>query len=146
MKILEVRERTPEQIRQLVELWEKSVRATHLFLSECEIEEIRQYVPQALTEVKHLVAAWDETGAPAGFMGAENGMLEMLFLAPEYRGNGLGRRLLTYGMETYGVRRLAVNEQNPQAKEFYEHRGFRVYKRTERDEQGKPYPLLYMER
>ena len=62
------------------------------------------------------------------------------------REHGLGRRLLTYGMETYGVRRLAVNELNHQAKEFYEHMGFRVYKRTERDEQGKPYPLLYMER
>ena len=39
-----------------------------------------------------------------------------------------------------------MNEQNPQAKGFYEHMGFRVYKRTELDEQGNPYPLLYMRR
>ena len=43
------------------------------------------------------------------------------------------------------MRRLTVNEQNPQARIFYEHMGFRVYKRTDCDEQGNPYPLLYME-
>ena len=69
----------------------------------------------------------------------------MLFISPEERRKGLGKRLLQYGVENYGVKRLAVNEQNPQAKGFYEHMGFRVYKRTELDEQGNPYPLLYME-
>jgi putative acetyltransferase len=39
---------------------------------------------------------------------------------------------------------LAVNEQNPQAKGFYEHLGFQVYKRADIDEQGNPYPILYM--
>lgn len=38
-----------------------------------------------------------------------------------------------------------VNEQNPQARGFYEHMGFEVYKRTDHDEQGNPWPLLYME-
>ena len=68
----------------------------------------------------------------------------MLFIAPEERGRGLGKRLIHYGIENYGVERLAVNEQNPQAKGFYEHMGFQVYKRTDHDEQGNPYPLLYM--
>ena len=49
-------------------------------------------------------------------------------------------------MENYAVERLTVNEQNPQARGFYEHMGFHVYKRTELDEQGNPYPLLYMRR
>ena len=42
-----------------------------------------------------------------------------------------------YGIEKYSVNDLAVNEQNPLAKGFYEHMGFEVYKRTECDEQGK---------
>lgn len=29
-------------------------------------------------------------------------------------------------------------------KVFYEHLGFHVYKRSEYDEQGNPYPLVYM--
>ena len=54
------------------------------------------------------------------------------------------RDRLQYGIKTYAVERVAVNEQNPQAKGFYEHLGFQVYKRTDLDEQGNPYPLLYM--
>ena len=37
-----------------------------------------------------------------------------------------------------------MNEQNPQAVGFYEHMGFQTYRRTDRDEEGGPYPLLYM--
>ena len=79
-------------------------------------------------------------------MGIEDSSLEMLFVAPEERGKGLGKRLIQYGIENYAVERLAINEQNPQAKGFYEHMGFQVYKRTDLDEQGNPYPLLYMRR
>ena len=56
------------------------------------------------------------------------------------------RMLLEYGAEHYGIREVTVNEQNPQAVGFYEHMGFVTYKRTDRDEQGGPYPLLYMRR
>ena len=145
MKITEVENRTPDLINQLLEVWEGSVRATHLFLSDSEIKSIKEYVPQALGGIAHLVIAEDEAGRTVAFMGIEDGTLEMLFISPEERRKGLGKRLLQYGVENNGVKRLAVNEQNPQAKGFYEHMGFRVYKRTELDEQGNPYPLLYME-
>ena len=94
--------------------------------------------------VENLTVAENEDGRPVAFMGTENGTLEMLFITPEERGKGLGKRLLRYGIDHLGVKKLAVNEQNPQAKGFYEHMGFRAYKRTERDEQGGPYPLVYM--
>ena len=76
MRIIEVKERTDNLINQLLEVWEDSVKATHTFLSNEEIEKIKEYVPQA--------------------------------------------------------------------KGFYEHMGFKVYKRNELDEQGNPYPILYM--
>ncbi len=131
-------------MRELLGAWERSVRATHLFLSDGEVRSIREYVPQALFGAAHLLVAEDEAGAPAAFMGVEDGTLEMLFIDPEERGKGLGRRLLRLGIESYGVRRLAVNEQNPQAAGFYEHMGLEAYARSETDEQGNPYPILYM--
>ena len=39
---------------------------------------------------------------------------------------------------------LVGASSNPQAAGFYEHMGFQTYRRTECDEQGGPYPLLYM--
>ena len=51
MKIYEVKERTELPMEQLLKVWEESVRATHQFLSEKEIEKIKEYVPQALAGV-----------------------------------------------------------------------------------------------
>lgn len=144
MKIVECKERTPALIAELVAVWEASVRATHDFLSDEEIATIRQYVPEALSVVETLVVAKEENGALLGFMGAAEGRLEMLFLAPEARGQGIGRALLERAIIEYGVTTLTVNEQNPQAVGFYEHMGFHTTRRTPLDEQGAPYPLLYM--
>ena len=135
--------RTPELVAQLTEVWERSVRATHAFLTEDGIAEIKPLVPRAIRGVEALVVT-TEGGVPVGFMGAQDGRLEMLFLDPEVRGLGLGRQLLEYGVERLGVTELTVNEQNPQAAGFYEHMGFATYRRTELDEEGRPYPLLYM--
>lgn len=125
-------------------IWEASVRATHSFLSEEEVKKIRAYVPEALKAVEHLILAEGEAGQPIGFMGIEKDRLEMLFLSPKERGKGMGKKLLRYGILQYGVRELTVNEQNPQAVGFYAHFGFQTYQRTACDEQGDPYPLLYM--
>ena len=113
------------------------------------------YLPLQADPQEELLAAGAERPLPpphcrqsddraVAFMGIEDGTLEMLFISPEERGKGLGKRLIEYGIESYSVERLAVNEQNPQAKGFYEHMCFHVYKRTGLDEQGNPYPLLYM--
>ena len=146
MKIVEVKDRTAPLAEQLLKVWENSVKATHLFLSEGEIENIKKYVPRALKEIPFLITVENENQIPVGFMGIAGQHLEMLFISDGERGKGLGRELLTYGIEKYEVNDLAVNEQNPLAKGFYEHMGFEVYKRTECDEQGNPYPLLYMKR
>ena len=141
MKIIEVKERTTTLINQLLEVWEDSVKATHLFLSSTEIENIKKYVPQALKEVSFLVIIENENHVPIAFMGIEN---QILFIKNSERGKGLGKQLLNYGTKNYNVNELVVNEQNPLALGFYEYLGFRTYKRAELDEQGNPYPILYM--
>ena len=143
-EITEITDRTPRLMDQLLEVWERSVRATHLFLSAGEIAEIKTYVPQVLREVPHLIVAWEAEGIPVGFMGVDGQKLEMLFLAPEERGKGLGRELVQYGVERFDIREVTVNEQNPQARGFYERMGFCVCQRSELDEQGRPYPILKM--
>ena len=82
---------------------------------------------------------------PVAFAGVADDSLEMLFVAPDMRGWGVGGRLLRHAIEQLGVHRLDVNEQNPQARGFYEHEGFRVVGRSETDAQGGPYPILHME-
>lgn len=144
MKIIEVKDRNQIKIDQLVEVWESSVKATHLFLSDTEIENIKKFVPQAIEQVMYFIIVENEEQLPVAFMGIEDEKLEMLFVSPSERGKGIGKQLIQHGIEKYAINELAVNEQNPQARGFYEHIGFQVYKRTDHDEQGNPYPLLYM--
>ena len=144
MKIHKIKNRTPKLLSELLKIWEESVRATHLFLSDEEVSQIKEYVPQALSGVDHLIVAENEKGEPIAFMGVENNRLEMLFISSAERGKKVGKKLLQYGIRNYGVNEVTVNEQNPQAVGFYEHMGFETYKRTQWDEEGNPYPLLYM--
>ena len=146
MKIVEAENRTSLLIERLVEVWNSSVRATHLFLSCDEIDNIRPYVKQALREVPFLIVEDYEHPLPVAFMGIDGQKLEMLFVSNAYRNKGIGKKLLHFGIERFSVNDLTVNEQNPVAMGFYEHMGFHVYKRTDLDEQGNPYPLLYMKR
>lgn len=145
MNEIKAKDRTLQLVEQLLDVWEKSVRATHLFLSDKEIKEIKKFVPTALTAVPHLIIETNTKGTPIAFMGIDNRKLEMLFIAPKERGKGLGRKLLELGFEKYHVKELVVNEQNPQARGFYEHMGFQIRKRSDFDEQGNPYPILFME-
>ena len=144
MRIVEIEKRTSILIKQVLKIWESSVRETHLFLSDNEIKRIADYVPLALNNINHLVIVEDDNYQPVAFMGIEKERLEMLFVAPHEMKKGLGKSLIQFGIKNYQLKELTVNEQNPQAKGFYEHLGFHVYKRTETDEQGNPYPLLYM--
>ena len=69
MKIIEVKERTAPLIEQLLTIWESAVRATHLFLSDHEIEEIKTYVPQALKEIPYLILIENEKSSTCWLYG-----------------------------------------------------------------------------
>lgn len=144
MVIFGVKIRNKTLLDNLLEVWEGSVKATHTFLSNEEIENIKKYVPQALKNVTHLIIAENENNIPIAFMGIEDMRLEMLFVKSNERGKGIGKKILNYGIEKYNVNELTVNEQNSKVKGFYEYLGFKVYKRSDTDEQGNPYPILYM--
>jgi putative acetyltransferase len=134
----------PDDFTRVVEMWEASVRATHEFVTEADIEVIRPLVRDGLPDVPHLLCVRERAGQVAGFIGVENGKVEMLFVHPAWRGQGIGRRLLNYAVTTLGASELDVNEQNPQAIGFYLRMGFEVVGRSAVDSIGKPYPLLQM--
>ncbi|MDW4561508.1 MULTISPECIES: acetyltransferase [Aeromonas] len=127
----------------LIVLWEASVRATHHFLQEADITALKPLILEHYFAAVDLVCARGEEEI-AGFCGVHDGNIEMLFIAPEARGSGVGRLLVAHAIQRQGARRVDVNEQNAQALGFYQHLGFEVTGRSPLDGQGKPYPLLHM--
>ncbi len=131
-------------MEEILDTWESSVRATHDFLSEEDIISIKPYVKEGAKHVGKFLCVRDEENTIKAFMGIEDFKIEMLFVSDECRRKGIGKSLVEYAVKTLNVNYVDVNAQNPQALGFYEHVGFEVFKKSEFDEQGNPFPILHM--
>ena len=127
----------------LVELWRRSVEASHDFLAPGAVEEIEAEVRGALGAVAELWLV--EAGrAPAAFLGCTGNHVDMLFVAPGYFRRGHGTRLLAHARALHGPLAVEVNEANTAAHAFYRARGFVLTGRRPVDSAGRPYPLLLL--
>jgi len=133
----------PDDGAALVDLWRRSVDATHDFLSAADREAIDAEVCGFLPHAPVTVAV-DENDQPRGFMLIDGTHMEALFVDPDVRGTGIGRQLLQHGLALHGALSTDVNLQNPQALGFYQRMGFIETGRSEVDSQGRPYPLLHL--
>lgn len=128
---------------QMIAVWERSVRATHDFVTLDDIE----YFKGLVKEIDfHSFSVYCLTSGEdvCGFIGVADFKIEMLFLDPECIGQGFGKTLITFALNDLKVRMVDVNEQNRNAVNFYSRFGFVVFGRTETDPEGKNYPILQM--
>lgn len=128
----------------LTDIWERSVRATHDFLSEADIQNLKPKVLHDYLPIVALRVYRNEDGAVLGFIGALNGKIEMLFVAPESRGMGVGKALIRYALDIMAAYEVDVNQQNPQALGFYQAMGFHIIGYSAVDALGHPFPLIHM--
>jgi putative acetyltransferase len=144
---VQIRLARPDDASELLDIWLRSVRATHGFLTATDISflqpRVRDYVASDASE---LYVVCTNAGEVAGFMGLSGNEIEALFLAPEHLRRGLGTRLIAEARSLRPGAELTVdvNEQNTGARRFYESTGFVVEGRSELDGQGLPFPLLHM--
>jgi len=130
------------EYQYLIKIWESAVRNTHDFLKEEDFNYYKEHIP---TYFEHVTLfGYEENGALVGFMGIDGKNLEMLFIHNDFRGKGIGKKLISYGIAQLKISKVDVNEQNTQAVDFYKYMGFRVLSRTALDGQGKEYPILKM--
>ena len=130
----------------LLELWEASIRATHHFLTETDIQFFKTMIREKeLFRFVELTVVRNENNVILGFSGVADGNLEMLFIHPDERGKGIGKLLTNRAIRQQAVTKVDVNEQNIEAIAFYQRMGFEVISRSELDSSGKPFPVLHMQ-
>lgn len=140
-----IREARPGDASALVDVWLSSVRATHSFLTEDDIQFLLPLVRESLaSEQLELWVLASDANTLIGFMGLSGNSLEAMFLDPEHLRAGHGRRLVAHARQLKGALTVDVNEQNPAARRFYEACGFVVVGRSALDSTGRPFPLLHM--
>lgn len=136
-----IRASRPKDSDRIVAIWRTAVDATHDFLSPEDRlaidREVQAYLPQA-----PLWLAVDANDHAVGFMGLTEGEMDALFVCPDWHGRGVGRALVTHAMTSQSALKTTVNEQNHGARRFYRRLGFVETGRSERDDEGRPYPLL----
>lgn len=137
---------TQQDYDELIELWNASVRSSHHFLTEEDIQYYKPLIRNNYFQAVRLYVIRDkENRQIAAFMGLSDELIEMLFVHPDQQGKGYGKILLEYACQKENIRKVDVNEQNGQALHFYRNRGFEVIARDETDAQGKPFPILHMQ-
>lgn len=142
----QVRNSQGDDIPVLVDIWRRSVLATHHFLSDEHFREIEEIVAVRYLPHAPLWVASDDAGRPAGFMGLTDNNVDSLFIDPDVRGQGIGKLLIAHAHALHGALTVDVNEQNEQAVGFYRKMGFSDTGRSAVDGDGRPYPLLHMSR
>jgi putative acetyltransferase len=145
---MHVRPSRVEDRERLLELWERSVRATHHFLEDSDVVALRPLVAEELAS--DTVDWWvlvSATETPIGFLGFASDTIEALFIDPDHHGQGGGRFLVAHA-QSLGAGALAVdvNEQNEAALRFYKALGFSVVGQSPTDAAGRPFPMLHMKR
>jgi putative acetyltransferase len=144
---MNIRKGTSTDHPLLIALWRRAVECTHTFLTAHDIQNIEQELQRVYLPAVELWVAESVDGPVReidGFMGLEGSKVEMLFVEPARRGQGVGSRLLNHARCLHGTPALDVNAQNTQAHGFYLHYGFTETGRSEVDSGGRPFPLIHM--
>ena len=128
----------------LFDIWLAAVRATHRFLSDADLTFFARLVREDYLPAQRFLVAVDADDRPVGFMGASGDTIESLFVHPEQHRRGVGRALLADVLASGRPLRVDVNEQNENARRFYDALGFVVERRSPTDGSGRPYPLLHL--
>ena len=135
---------TKNDYLELINIWESSVSATHDFLTEHDIIELKSLILDQYFDAVDLRCLKTTDNRITGFIGVAESNIEMLFVSPEYFGRGVGKQLTKYAIDYQDATKVDVNEQNPKAIGFYKNLGFIEVDRSPIDGQGKPFPLIHM--
>lgn len=133
-------------INKLTIIWQKSVEATHLFLSPQDIKDILPQVVIGLKQIPILLVSFTDDDEPIGFAGIADDKLEMLFLSPDYFQQGIGYKMISTAIQDCQIKYVDVNEQNPKALKFYLRQGFTIFKRSPVDSDNRPFPILHLKK
>ncbi len=139
----QIRQAQPDDIDDIMIIWRDSVLASHSFFSE---EDMNTFTPGFREYVQKQYAhiwVW-EAETILGFIGIEDAMILTLFIRPSHFRQGIGRKLIHFGMNHCAATRVSVYESNTRAVLFYQQLGFVVASRTEQDGDGRELPMLEM--
>jgi putative acetyltransferase len=129
----------------VLEIWLEASKVGHPFLAPDDLTRQQAlvaevYLPNSETWVAEI------EGRIVGFIGLLESFIGGLFVAPDAHGKGIGRHLIVHAHHLKGPLTVEVYADNPIAPSFYRRCGFIEIGRKEHDDEGRPLPLLIMQK
>ena len=122
-----IRKYKESEIPLLIDIWEKSAKVAHPFLSE----DFNKMVKKAMTEMylpNSDTWVYEESNEVVGFISMNKNEIGGLFVTPKRHSNGIGTQLINHMKKYHTELEVEVFEQNKIGKPFYEKNGFNIIK------------------
>lgn len=131
-------------LKRVMHIWYDGNLEAHDFVDKNYWERNFGYVKRSLPESE--VYVYEIDGYVVGFVGIDEGYIAGLFVDKEYRGTGIGTKLVDYVKELYDFFTLHVFENNYGAVTFYENRGLIKKEESVHEDLGEVEYLMYYRR
>lgn len=130
-------------LKRVMKIWYEGNLEAHDFIDVSYWDRNFGFVSRFLPRAE--VYVYEIDGYVAGFIGVEEGYIQGLFVDKEYRGQGIGTKLLRYVSEIYEKMELHVFENNYGAVCFYENKHFmRIEEELNEDVGEVEYRMVYL--
>lgn len=128
-------------LKKVLRLWYEGNLEAHDFIDREYWDRNLSYVKRVIPEVE--VYVYEINGQVVGFVGIDEGYIAGLFVDKEFRGCGVGSKLMDYVKERYDFFTLHVFENNYGAVTFYENRGLLKKEESVHEDLGEVEYLMY---
>ncbi|MBQ8189258.1 MAG: GNAT family N-acetyltransferase [Lachnospiraceae bacterium] len=128
-------------LKKVMRLWYEGNLEAHDFIDREYWDRNLSYVKRVIPEVE--VYVYEINGQVVGFVGIDEGYIAGLFVDKEFRGCGVGTKLMDYVKERYDFFTLHVFENNYGAVTFYENRGLLKKEESVHEDLGEVEYLMY---
>lgn len=130
-------------LKRVMKIWYDGNLEAHDFVETAYWDRNFGFVSRLLPRSE--VYVYEIDGYVAGFIGVDEGYIQGLFVDREYRGQGIGTKLLRYVAERYEKIELDVFENNYGAVCFYENKHFmRIDEQVNEDLGEVEYRMVYL--
>lgn len=126
-------------------IWRAGSELGHPFLSHAELDADAVLVRSIYMPATDVTVA-EQSGEILGFIALSGSFIGALFVAPARHRQGLGRKLLAHAARKHPLLQVEVYAENPAARRFYTASGFIETLCYLTDDQGRPHPLIRMQR
>lgn len=130
-------------LKRVMKIWYEGNLEAHDFVDVSYWDRNFGFVSRLLPRSE--VYVYEIDGYVTGFVGVDEGYIQGLFVDKDYRGQGIGTKLLRYVSELYEKLELHVFENNYGAVCFYENKHFmRIEEQVNEDTGEVEYRMMYL--